>query len=125
MSAFRISLFAVGGAALFALAPMATVQAQDVESPAVSPHSGNWTLKEREDWIHSRIEKARSDGSLSHSEYDRIEADLKHLRSDEDTMRDHQKGQLTDNQTTGFEAQLDDMAGTIHWLHENAFKPPW
>ena len=124
MQAIKISLLIGGAAALFALAPIAAVYAQD-EAPVVAQHSGNWTLKEREDWLHSRIEKARSDGSLSGSEYDRIEADLKHIRADEDALRDHQKGQLTDNQTTDLEARLDEMAGTIHWLHENSFKRPW
>ncbi len=124
MQALKFSLLAGGAAALLSLGPMAVAHAQD-EAPAVAPHSGNWTLKEREDWLHSRIEKARDDSSLSRTEYDRIEADLKHLRSDEDAMRDHQKGQLTDNQTTDLEAQLDAMAGTIHWLHENSFQRPW
>lgn len=124
MQAFKISLLAGGAAALLALAPAAAVLAQD-EAPAAAPHSGNWTLREREDWLHSRIEKARDDSSLSRSEYDRIQDDLKGIRTEEDALRDHQKGQLTDNQTADLEAKLDDMAGTIHWLHENAFQRPW
>ena len=47
------------------------------------------------------------------------------LRRTEDEMRDHQHGQLTDNQTADLEARLDDMAAQIHWAHEEAFVKPW
>jgi len=124
MKTIAISLLAGGAAALFALTPLAAVQAQD-ESPAVGAEHGNWTLKEREDWLHSRLDKARDDGSVDHHEYDRVKSDLKRIHETEEAMRDRHDGQLTDNQTTDLEAQLDDVASKIHWLHENSFKRPW
>jgi hypothetical protein len=40
-------------------------------------------------------------------------------------MKDHQHGELTDNQTAELEARLDDMASEIHWAHQEAFAKPW
>ena len=124
MKTIAISLLAGGAAALFALAPLSAVQAQD-EAPAVAADHGNWTLKEREDWLHDRLDKARDDGSVDHHEYDRVKNDLKRIHETEEAMRDHHDGQLTDNQTADLEARLDDVASKIHWLHENSFVRPW
>ena len=128
MKAFRtvvgVSLLAGGAAALFALTPLTAACAQD-EAPAVTPEHGNWTLKEREDWLHSRLDKARHDRDLDHHEYDRAKHELGRIHEDEETMRDHHEGQLTDNQTADLEARLDDMAAKIHWMHENSFQRPW
>ena len=116
---------AVGGAAvLFAFTPLTAVQAQD-EPPVVAAGQGNWTLKEREDWLHSRLDKARDERDIDHTEYDRVKHDLDRIHEDEEAMRDHHDGQLTDNQTTDLEARLDLVAGKIHWLHENSFQRPW
>ncbi len=119
-----MALAAGGAAALFATVPLAAVQAQD-EAPAVAADHGNWTLKEREDWLKSRLDKAKDEGSLDHHEYDRVKHDLNRIHDSEEAMRDHHDGQLTDNQTTDLEAQLDDVASKIHWLHENSFQRPW
>ncbi|MGI8841642.1 MAG: hypothetical protein ACR2F8_12805 [Caulobacteraceae bacterium] len=123
MNMLRISLIAGGAAVLFAL-PMSAVQAQD-EPPAVAADHGNWTLKEREEWLHSRLDKARDERDINHHEYDRVKHDLDQIHEDEEAMRDHHDGQLTDNQTADLEARLDDVAGKIHWLHENSFQRPW
>ena len=119
-----ISLIAGGAAALFALAPLTAATAQD-EAPAVAADHGNWTLKEREKWLHSRLDRSRDDGSLDRHEYDRVKDDLGRIHDDEETMRDHHDGQLTDNQTADLEMRLDDVAAKIHWLYENSFRRPW
>jgi hypothetical protein len=119
-----VSFLAAGAAALFALTPMTAGYAQD-EAPAVAADHGNWTLKERENWLHSRLDKARDDGSLDHHEYNRVKHDLDAIHDNEEAMRDHHDGQLTDNQTADLEARLDDVASKIHWLHENSFERPW
>jgi len=119
-----ISLLAGGASAFFALTPLAAIHAQD-EAPAVVADHGNWTLKEREDWLHSRLDKARDEGSVDHHEYDRVKDELGHIHETEEAMRDHHHGQLTDNQTADLEARLNDVASKIHWLHENSFQRPW
>ncbi len=124
MRTFAVSLLAGGAAALFALTPLAAVQAQD-EPSAVGAEHGNWTLKEREDWLHSHLDKARDEGSVNSHVYDRVKDELGHIHDAEEAMRDHHDGQLTDNQTADLEARLDDVASKIHSLHENSFKRPW
>jgi hypothetical protein len=119
-----ISLMAGGAAALFVLTPMTAVYAQD-EAPAAAPEHGNWTLKEREGWLHDKLDQARHDGAIDHHEFDRVKHELGRIHDDEDMMRDHHDGQLTDNQTADVEARLDDVAAKIHWMHENSFQRPW
>jgi hypothetical protein len=102
MKTLTLSVLAGGALALSCLAPMAVVRAQDEPPPAAhSPDQGNWTLRQREDWLTS------------------------HLDHDEDQMRHHQDGQLTDNETADLEGRLDHVAHQIHWLHEHSFTPPW
>jgi hypothetical protein len=116
MNILKLTVLASSAAALLCAAPVTSVCAQD---------HGNWTLRERESWLHDRIEKSRDDGSLDHVEYDRIRHALDDIRHDEDRMRDHHDGQLTDNETTELETRLDNVAATIHWVHESNFVKPW
>ncbi len=123
-------LLAAGAAALLACAPAAF--AQDVgpasaapPSTAVIGGSGNWTLKQREEWVDSHINKAHDEKDIDGREADRAHHALNMIRDDENRMRDHHDGQLTDNETAELEARLDQMASDIHWLHENAFQRPW
>jgi hypothetical protein len=120
----RISLLAGGAAALFAVAPVTAASAQD-GTTVVAVEQGNWTLKEREDWLHNRLNQARHEGSIDRTEYERVKQELGGIHEDEETMRDHHDGQLTDNQTADLEARLDDVASKIHWLRENSFQRPW
>jgi hypothetical protein len=116
-------------ASLLAAAPAAAVL---VLAPAVvmaQPEGYNahdqWTLKQRENWLYDRLHKARDDGSLGRNEYDRVHDRLDEIKRDEDRARDHQDGQLTADQTSRFEARLDDVADHIQWAHEDAFQRPW
>jgi demethoxyubiquinone hydroxylase (CLK1/Coq7/Cat5 family) len=111
--------------ALMALASAPAVRAQAVDTSAVVSDHGNWTLKEREHWLSDRLDKARDDGSIDHHEYMRVRDELSGIRDDEDRLRDHHDGQLTDNETTDLEARLDTVASQIHWLHEESFQRPW
>jgi hypothetical protein len=124
-----------GAAALLILAPMTAANAQSMDSPAMAPpavdasatvtQSGNWTLKQREDWLHNRVDKSHSDGSLDSREYDRVKEQLADIHHDEAAFRDHQSGQLTDNQTAMLETRLDDVAAKIHWVQDANFQRPW
>ena len=125
MKILTLSLIVGAAAAMTGLAPATMVNAQPVEHEVTSPTHGDWTLKQREDWLKERIERSRDDGSLAHSEYDRVRHALDDIRHDEDHMRDHHKGQLTDNENVRLEARLDDLASTIHWLRAENLERPW
>ena len=127
MKTFALCLLAGGAAALASLAPVSVAFADNDEAapPAVAAEHGNYTLKQREEWLESRLDKARDDNSIDHHEYERVRHSLKAIHEDEERMRDHHDGQLTDNETATLEARLDDVAKTIHWLHENSFEKPW
>jgi hypothetical protein len=127
-------LLAAGAAALLTSAPAAF--AQDVgPASAVPPTtatviqetgpSGNWTLKQREEWVNTHIDKARDEKDISGRDADRAHHALDLIRDDENRMRDRHDGQLTDNETTSLESRLDQMAANIHWAHDNAFQRPW
>jgi len=122
----NLSLMATAtAAALISLAPMTVVRAQAVDADAVVGSHGDYTLKQREDWLGDRLAKARDDGSVDHAEFDRVRQDIDQIRDDEHRMRDHHDGQLTDNETATLESRLDTVADQIHWLHENGFQRPW
>jgi len=122
---------AAGAAALLAAAlPVGAAHAQSyvgapVDANAVVADHGDWTLKDREHWLFTRLDKARDDGSIDGREYDRVRHDMENIRADEDRMRDNHDGQLTDNETTSLEARLGGVANQIHWLHESSFQRPW
>jgi hypothetical protein len=128
-----LNLLAMGGAAvlLASVASVGQAAAQADEAPAVDTNAvvgdhGNWTLKEREDWLGDRLHRARDDGSIDSAEYDRVHHDIDNIRDDEHHMRDHHdNGQLTDNETAALETRLDGVADQIHWLHEDKFQRPW
>ena len=124
-----LSMLAGGAVALVAVGPMAAARAQSDPVPAVAGPAadhGDWTLEERENWLHDRLAKARDDGSLDRTEYERVRYDLDGIQHDEDRMRgNHDGGQLTDNETATLESRLDSIADQIHWLRENSFRRPW
>jgi hypothetical protein len=123
MKTLILSLLAGGAAALASTAPVTAI-AQD-EPPAAAADHGNWTLAEREKWLDSRLDKARDDGSIDHHEFERVKHELHDIHENEDRMRDHHDGQLTDNETADLESRLDAVAAQIHWLHEHSFTRPW
>ncbi len=124
MQTLTLSLLAGAAAALFALGSTTPVRAQDEAPPAAVEH-GNWTLNQREDWLKNRLDRSRDDGSIDHHEYDRVKHEIEDIHHDEDAMRDHHGGQLTDNETADLEVRLDHVADQIHWLHSDSFQKPW
>ena len=127
------TLLAIGAAAVlgFPLPASAHTHVQPDEAgmpaqaaaPAVR---GNFTLKQREEWLSHRIDKAKDDGSIDGREADRVRHELDRIKHDEDHYRGHHDGdQLTDNETAELEARLDQLADKIHWLHDNGFQRPW
>ena len=125
MKILTASLLAYGAAIALSLSPLGHADAQPDTAAAASPTHGDWTLREREKWVSDRIDKSRDDGALDRGEYDRARHSLDDLRHEEDRMRDHQHGQLTDNETADLQSRLDAMADQIHWAHQEAFVKPW
>jgi hypothetical protein len=122
------TLLAATSTAVLLLAPLASAhaQAEAVDANAVITAShGDWTLKEREDWLFNRLDKARDGGAIDPTEVDRVRHDVEAIRDDEHHMRDHHDGQLTDNETVALEDRLNGVADKIHWLHDDAFRRPW
>ncbi len=124
------TLLAAAAAAALLAAPAAF--AQDVAPANALPpvtvpvhDSGNWTLRQREDWLNDHINKAHDEKDVTDHEADRAHHELDRLKDAENHMRGRHDGQLTDNETNELEAQLDQMAAQIHWEHENAFARPW
>jgi hypothetical protein len=124
MKLLTLSLIAYAGAVALTLSPLGHLQAQP-DTAAVSATHGDWTLHEREKWISDRIDRSRDDGALDRVEYDRARHSLDDLLRQEGEMKDHQQGDLTDNQTAELESRLDAMASEIHWAHQEAFEKPW
>lgn len=125
MKTIGMSLFAGAAAALLCTAAFTPVQAQAVDANAVVANHGDWTLREREDWLGTRLDQSLADGSIDHHEYDRVRGELSGIKSDEDAFRDDHSGELTPNETTNLEARLDTVADQIHWLRDDSFRLPW
>jgi hypothetical protein len=128
MNTLKPVLIGAAAIALLATAPVHAQSAYDYgvdTSAVVGAHSGDWTLRQREDWLSRRIDMARDDRSISDEEHDRIRDQLNDIRDQENHMRDAHDGQLTDNETAALETNIDTMADRIHWLHEDRFQRPW
>lgn len=125
MKRFNTILSAAAATAMLSLAPLSIGHAQAVDASATVASHGDWTLKQREDWLYGRLDKARDEGALGHDEYDHVRGRLHAIRDDEDRLRDQHDGQLTDNETAELETRLDNVADQIHWLHEQNFQRPW
>jgi len=128
MNFLKPVLMGAAAVALMSAAPALAQSALDdgVDANAVvSAHAGDWTLRQREEWLAKRIDMARDDHSLTSFERDRIRDQLNDLRDQENHMRDAHDGQLTDNETAALETNLDTMADQIHGMHEDRFQRPW
>ena len=109
MRLLTISLTAYGAAIALSLSPWSQADAQDAPSEVAAtpaPAHGDWTLRQREEWLNDRLDKSRDNGALDQMEYDRAKHSMDALRGDEDRMRDEQHGQLTDNENADLEARL-------------------
>jgi hypothetical protein len=127
-----IKLVMLGAAAaLIGAAPVSLALAQEADTgsstdtTAMIGDHGNWTLKQREDWLRDRLQMARDDGSIDGGEFDRVHRELDRIHDSENRLRDVHDGQLTDNETAMLETRLDGVADQIHWLHEDKFRKPW
>src|SRR5580693_9842689 len=112
MKALILSLVAFGGAATLSVSPWSAAKAQMDTAPAVAPavaDHGDWTLRQREDWLSDQLKNSLANGSLDKAEFNRARLEMDHLRQEESRMRHDGGGDLTDNQKSDLEARLDTM----------------
>jgi hypothetical protein len=126
-------ILAAGLAAGLALASAAQAQSSERREdrntvyPALrgDPDRSGWTLKRREEWLNDKINQAHDEHALDGREADRAHHELDRLRDDENRMRGHHDGQLTDNETFSLEARLDSLADQVVREHNGAWRRPW
>ncbi len=126
MNTLTVTLAAYAATVAFSLSPWGEARAQMDTAPveAGATH-GDWTLRQREDWLNDRLDKSRANGTLDREQFDMAKHEMADLRREETMLRDHAHGQLTDNQTADLEERLDTMAAKIHWANEAAYTRPW
>lgn len=128
MNALRLTFVALGGAAALGFAPLSAANAQmdpvAAPAPAAAEH-GDWTLRQREDWLSERLKQSLDNGALDKAEFNRARLEMDHLRQEESRMRHDGKGELTDNQTDELKTRLDAMSDKIHWANTSVYKRPW
>lgn len=125
MKTTSVMLAGLGAAVLFGLAPAGAAQAQMQTTAAPASAHGDWTLRQREDWLTGQLEKAKADGSLSKASFNRARLEMRNLQNEESRMRHDAHGQLTDGQTADLDARLDTMAAKIDWANAGAHTHPW
>ncbi|HEY1561294.1 MAG TPA: hypothetical protein VGF71_10450 [Caulobacteraceae bacterium] len=124
MKILNTTLLLGAAAAVLAVAPVATPALAQTDTAGANVHR-DWTLGQREDWLHHRVDESRDNGALTHTERDRAMDALHGIRDRENDLRDHQNGQLTPAQTETLEARLDRVADNIHWANSTALTLPW
>jgi hypothetical protein len=128
MNTLMLSLAAFAAAAVLSASPWSAAKAQMDPAPAAVPPpaaQGDWTLRQREDWLSDQLKTSLANGALDKAEFNRARLEMDHMRQEESRMRHDGKGDLTDNQTSDLEARLDTMADKIHWANTYAYKRPW
>jgi len=91
----------------------------------VATDHASWTLKQREEWLSSRLDKARDDNSLDRHEYDRVKHELHAIHENEERLRDHHDGQLTDTETADLEGRWTRWPRRSTGCTKNSFVRPW
>lgn len=127
MKIVTLTLAGCGGAILLGLSTFGVAGAQ-TEPPAVvavTTTHGDWTLRQREDWLNGQLEKARDDGSLNKASFNRARLEMRNLGNEESRMRHDAHGQLTDTQTAELDARLDTVAAKIRWANMSEHTHPW
>ncbi|MGZ6013680.1 MAG: hypothetical protein ACXWK0_17690 [Caulobacteraceae bacterium] len=92
--------------------------------PGMPPpvQGGEWTLERREAWMQERLDRARSDGSLTRHDIKRAQNTLNGIRARQSRMM--RDGRLDGEERRELEGRLDQLRDTLHWAtREDA--APW
>jgi hypothetical protein len=129
MKIVTVTLAGFGGALLLALSTFGTASAQpDMPAAmpaAMAPTHGDWTLRQREDWLNGQLQKARDDRSLDKASFNSARLEMRDLGREESRMRHDAHGELTANQTAELDTRLDTVASKIHWANMSEHTHPW
>jgi len=83
---------------------------------------GEWTLERREAWMQERLDRARTDGSLTHHDVKRAQATLNGILARQHRMM--RDGRLDSRERMELQGRLDQLRDTLRWAQrEDA--PPW
>lgn len=83
---------------------------------------GEWTLERREAWMQERLDRARTDGSLTRHDVRRAQATLNGILERQNRMM--RDGRLDGRERMELQGRLDRLRDTLRWAHrEDA--PPW
>jgi hypothetical protein len=132
----RLTLAAVAAGALLPLLAPAAGLAQPYghggpgwdHGPGPGPGAaqpGGWDLDRRIDWLQTRINRGRDDGSLDRREARRAQRSLDSIRSDERRMKWRRHGWLNDGDRAALQSRLDQLNDQLHWLRHNDERRPW
>jgi len=91
----------------------------------VAGGGGDWSLERRESWLQERIDRGRSDGSLSRREASRAQMGLNDIKADQAHMI-RRSGRLRDSERAQLQDRLERLSSAIRWLRQNDENaPPW
>lgn len=76
---------------------------------------------DRIDFLQQRIDRGRSDGSLSRGEAMRAQNELRRIRYMARDIRRHDGGRFTSNDEMRVQQRLDDLSRRIRWLRHNGW----
>jgi len=130
MKIVTVTLAGCGGALSLVLSTFGTASAQsdmpvDMPSAVAAPAHGDWTLRQREDWLNGQLEKARDDRSLTKADFNSARLEMIDLGREESRMRHDAHGELTDNQTAELDTRVDTVAAKIRWANMSEHTRPW
>jgi hypothetical protein len=91
--------------------------------PPSAPGAGDWPLERRESWIQERIDRGRTDGTLSRHEAFRAQAALNDIRTAQARMVRHSGGRLRDADRFYLEGRLSRLRDSIRSARDEV--PPW
>lgn len=82
---------------------------------------GEWSLERREAWMQQRIDRARSDGSLTRRDVRRAQMALNGIMVRQHRMM--RDGRLDGSERQELEGRLDQLRETLHWANREDAAP--
>lgn len=83
---------------------------------------GAWPLERREAWMQERLDRARTDGSLTRRDIRRAQATLNDIRERQNRMM--RDGRLDNRERMVLQGRLDQLRDTLRWARQED-APPW
>jgi hypothetical protein len=88
------------------------------------PTPGEWTLERRESWLQERLDRAASDGALTHHDLKRAEKTLAGIMDRQAHLVSADGGALRPSDRRELEGRLGQLDDTLRWAHKED-APPW